>query len=116
MKVLTRLDIALGNELGKIMNALSSKCRPLTWSVDELDWLAGRLRVSAFPGSDYSDDEGLTVVNEWVDAFGLVVTQGSTCPGVIEYVGVIGDIPVKLWGVVDRDVFERLEVTHGQER
>jgi hypothetical protein len=102
------LSDALGVGLNQIGGAHG--CVPLLWSIEEHGvsaTFADRGPVlSGMTSAEHTDAAVLGVLTAWAALFNLAVDTGA-CPGTREYRGTVAGVVIHVWGVTDRDVFER---------
>lgn len=75
----------------------------LSWSRNKVDGLSGQVDAGHW------EHEVTALVATWADAHGLTEDVGWMA-GAIAFVGEVDGQRVRVWGVVDREVWEREEV------
>lgn len=112
-----RLTDAISHGITDQLNLLgrAAGCRPLSWSIStnsgpgwSVTGLAG--------GGDYTEQEVPDVLAGWAAQWGLTSWDNPVCAGTTEYRGQVDGLRVDVWGVHDRDAFDREYEQNRQRR
>lgn len=78
--------------------------RELYWSGDRIDnrWVIDGLAQAVVLEIDVD-----AVVRVWADRLGLdILKPADTSPGIVEAIGTVDDVLIRIWGIVDRDAWQ----------
>lgn len=81
----------------------------LYWSVD-MQVRQGVVQLTGHAGAEYAEQDVRAVLDKWAKHFDVEFLVAED-RGLVEYWGRVGEMLVRLWGVVDRDAFEAVMVS-----
>lgn len=102
-----RIDTAVSAAVAAVMTAYTQErtgalLPPLSWSLDTDGLLVGHT------GADYVEGEVGGVIARWAEVLGLTPAPvTAACAGSAVYSGTVEGRSVLVWGVTDRDSWER---------
>lgn len=105
MDLNTRITVVVSAVVGEVVHGYAreragAELAPLAWSLGT-SWA-----LSGYVGADCSEDEVAGVLARWAQVLDLTQAAPSLA-GSLAYDGTVEGRSVRIWGVVDRDVWER---------